>query len=133
MKKIILSVLLLTFSVSAGIAEDALSKLSEIQVKSMFCKKWKLTFLEYKGKQKEIPGKVPQSLLIFLQDGKLQEFEGTKKYDGTWSYQHDNKTITTIDQDGTEKHKIIDLTSDQFVMNGNYKGFTFNMGFKRVD
>lgn len=133
MKQLLLSILLISFLSDVVIAKDSFSSLSEAQVKSLVCRKWKLTFLEYKGKKKDIPAKVPASYLVFLEDGKLQEFEGSKKYDGTWTYHHETKTITTIDQDGTEKHKIISLNSDQFVMNGNYKGFSFNMGFKKAD
>ena len=76
---------------------------------------------------------LPASLLIFLTDGNLQEFEGSKKYDGKWTYNHSTKTVVTVDKDGTENHKIINLTDDEFVMNGKYQGFTFNMGFKRLD
>ena len=133
MKQLFLSFLLIFFLSDIVVAKDSFSSLSEAQVKSLVCRKWKLTFLEYKGKKKDIPAKVPASYLVFLADGKLQEFEGSKKYDGTWTYHHETKTITTIDQDGTEKHKIISLNSDQFVMNGNYKGFSFNMGFKKAD
>lgn len=133
MKQLLLSILLISFLSDVVIAKDSFASMSEAQVKSLVCRKWKLTFLEYKGKKKDIPAKVPASYLVFLADGKLQEFEGSKKYDGTWTYHHETKTITTIDQDGTEKHKIISLNSDQFVMNGNYKGFSFNMGFKKAD
>lgn len=133
MKQLLLSFLLIFFLSDVAVAKDSFSSLSEAQVKSLVCRKWKLTFLEYKGKKKEIPAKVPASYLVFLADGKLQEFEGTKKYDGTWTYHHETKTITTVDQDGTEKHKIISLSNDQFVMNGNYKGFSFNMGFNKAD
>ena len=117
-----------TFSFS----ED-LSKLTEAQVKTLLCQKWKLSFLEYKGKKKSIPAKLPESLLIFLQDGKLQEYSGAQKYDGTWSYLHTTKTITTIDKDGTEKHQLISLNANELIMNGTYQGFKFNMGFKKAD
>ncbi len=118
---------------SVCFAKDGFSTLSEAQIKSLLCHKWKLTYLEFQGKKKEIPAKLPQSLLIFLPDGNLQEFEGTKKYDGKWTYNHTTKTLVTIDKDGTENHKIVDITNEQFVMDGKFKGFKFNMGLKRVD
>lgn len=133
MKQLIFSFTLLTLLSSVTLAKDSFSALTEAEIKSLFCHKWKLTYLEYKGKRKEIPGKLPASLLVFLQDGKLQEFEGAKKYDGTWTYSHASKTIITVDRDGTENHKIIELTNEQFVMNGKYQGLTFNIGFKRAD
>ena len=133
MKRIVTSFILLAFLSSITFAKDSFSVLSETQIKTLFCHKWKLSYLEYNGKKKEIPGKLPASLLVFIEDGKLQEFEGTKKYDGSWTYNHATKTIITVDKDGTENHKIIELTNDQFVMNGKYQGLTFNMGFKRMD
>lgn len=133
MQKSISTFVLFILLSSATFATDSFSNLSEAQIKTLFCYKWKLTFLEYKGKKKEIPAKLPASLLIFLADGKLLEFEGAKKYDGTWTYNHSSKTIVTVDQDGTENHKIIALSNTEFIMNGKYKGFTFNMGFKRMD
>jgi len=117
----------------SGFSRDTFSNLSEIQVKSMVCHKWKLTYLEYKGIKKEIPSKVPTSILIFLQDGSMQEFSGEKKYDGKWTYKHDTKTLTTVDKDGTELHKIVHISNNEFIMNGKYQGFTFNMGFSRLD
>lgn len=133
MKKIFLSISLFIVISGALLASDSFSTLSEAQIKSLVCHKWKLTYLEIKGKKKEIPAKLPESLLIFLPDGKLQELQGKEKFDGSWSYNHTTKTVTTIDKDGTEHHKIINLSQDEFVMNGKYQGFTFNMGFKRVD
>ena len=133
MKKIILPLILLIFLSSTALAKDSFSTLSETQIKALFCHKWKLTFLEFNGKKKEIPAKLPESLLIFLPDGNMQEFEGSKKYDGKWTYVHSTKTVVTVDKDGTENHKIIGLTNDEFIMNGKYQGFTFNMGFKRLD
>ena len=133
MKKIVLSFILLTFLASVVLAADSFSALSEAQIKTLFCHKWKLTYLEYKGKKKEIPAKLPESLIIFLPNGNMQEFEGPKKYDGKWTYNQSTKTITTVDKDGTENHKIIELTNDAFVMNGKYQGYSFNMGFKRMD
>lgn len=133
MKKIVFLLVLLCILFSVGFTKDGVSTLSEAQIKTMLCHKWKLTYLEYNGKKKEIPAKLPQSLLIFLPEGKLQEFEGDKKYDGKWTYDHDTKTVITVDQDGTESHKIIALTNDQFIMNGKFKGFIFNMGLKKVE
>lgn len=125
--------MLFTFLFGITVAKDSFSSLSEAQIKTLVCHKWKLMYLEFNGKKKEIPAKLPESLLIFLPDGKLQEFEGAKKYDGTWSYNHSSKTVITIDKDGTENHKIINISNDEFVMNGKYQGFAFNMGFKRLD
>ena len=133
MKQLLFSFTLLILLSTVSVAKDSFSTITEAEIKSLFCHKWKLTYLEYKGKRKEIPGKLPASLLIFLQDGKLQEFEGTKKYDGSWTYSHTSKTIITVDKDGTENHKIIELSNDHFVMNGKYQGITFNIGFKRID
>ena len=133
MKQLLSSFSLLILLSTVSLAKDSFSGLTEAEIKSLFCHKWKLTYLEYKGKKKEIPAKLPASLLVFIADGKLQEFEGAKKYDGTWTYSHASKTIITVDKDGTENHKIIELTNDQFVMNGKYQGITFNIGFKRVD
>ena len=133
MQKAVSTFVLLILLSSTIFAKDSFSTLPEAQIKTLFCHKWKLTFLEYKGKKKEIPAKLPVSLLVFLADGKLQEFEGTKKYDGTWTYNHSTKTIVTVDQDGTEHHKIIELSNTEFIMNGKYQGFTFNMGFKRAN
>ena len=133
MKRLFLSLMLLTLLSGVAVAKDSFSSMSEAQIKTLVCHKWKLTYLEFKGKKKEIPAKLPASLLIFLTDGNLQEFEGSKKYDGKWTYNHSTKTVVTVDKDGTENHKIINLTDDEFVMNGKYQGFTFNMGFKRLD
>lgn len=132
MQKIVV-LLLLAVLFTSGFSKDSFSGLSETQVKSMVCHKWKLSYLEYKGMKKQIPSKLPQSLLIFISDGTLQEFEGDKKYDGKWSYKHDTKTVTTIDKDGTELHKIVNISDKEFVMDGKYLGRTFNMGFSRVD
>lgn len=132
MKKHLLIIIIGLFTLSNVSANSNINNLTEQQIKTMLCQKWKLTYLEYKGKKKEIPAKVPASHILFLPDGKLEEFEGDKKYTGTWTYNHTTKTITTIDKDGTEKHTIIDLGNDAFVMNGKYKGFTFNMGFKKA-
>lgn len=127
-----LSVFILSFVLLFSVtANDNLNKLTEQEIKTLLCQKWKLNFLEYKGNKKEIPSKVPASFLVFLPDGKLEEYEGKNKYSGTWSYNHATKTITTIDKDGTEKHTIVELGNELFIMNGKYKGFTFNMGFKK--
>lgn len=131
MKYLIFIISLCIFSIDT-FSED-LGKLNETQVKAILCQKWKLSFLEYKGKKKPIPAKLPQSLLIFLQDGKLQEYSGKDKYDGSWSYLHSTKTITTIDKDGTEKHQLISLNTNELVMNGTYQGFKFNMGFVKAE
>ena len=133
MKKIFLSVILTTILFATTNASDALNTLSEQQVKTMLCHKWKLTYLEYKGKKKDIPTNVPESFIGFLADGTLYQTEGKMKYTGTWTYNHATKTVTTIDKDGTEKHTIVDLGKDLFVMNGKYKGFVFNMGLKKAD
>jgi len=133
MKKLILSAFLLIVTATAIFANDALNKLTEEQVKKMVCHKWKLTFLEYNSKKKEIPGSVPTSYIGFLANGTFYQTEGKMTYNGTWTYNHAAKTITTVDKDGTEKHAIIDLNTEQFTMNGKYKGATFNMGLKKAD
>lgn len=133
MKRIALSLILLVILFFSTLAKDSFSTLTETQVNTLVCHKWELSFLEYKGKKKEIPAKLPKSFLQFLANGNLQEFEGSKKYDGKWTYNHATKIITTIDKDGTEAHTIINLTNDELIMNGKYQGFTFNMGFKKSD
>lgn len=133
MKKLLLSVLLTAFVYSGIYANDAITSLSEQQLKTMLCHKWKLTFLEYQGKRKEIPQNVPASYIGFLSDGTMYQIEGKMNYKGTWTYNHATKTITTIDKDGTELHTIVELNDQQFVMNGKYKGYIFNMGLKKAD
>lgn len=133
MKKIILFTFLLASISSTIFANDVINKLSEQEIKTMLCHKWKLTFLEFKGKKKDIPANVPASFIGFLPDGTFYQLDGKQKYNGTWTYSHSTKTITTIDKDGTEKHAIVDLGNDIFVMNGKYKGFVFNMGLKKAD
>jgi hypothetical protein len=133
MKKLILFIALTAVISNAIFASDALTSLTEQQIRTMLCYKWKLSFLEYKGKKKEIPAKLPASYIVFLPDGKLEQFEDKNKYLGTWTYNHSTKTVTTIDKDGTEKHTIINLDAKVFVMNGKYQGFTFNMGFSKVE
>ena len=73
MKRLFLSLMLLTLLSGVAVAKDSFSSLSEAQIKTLFCHKWKLTYLEFKGKKKEIPAKLPASLLIFLADGNLIE------------------------------------------------------------
>lgn len=132
MKKLLLAFILSFILLNIVSANDKVTKFTEQEIKTLLCHKWKLTFLEYKGNKKEIPSKLPESHILFLPDGRLEEYEGKTKYTGTWSYNHTTKTITTIDKDGNEKHAIIELGNELFIMNGKYKGFTFNMGFKIV-
>ena len=96
MQKSISNFVLFILLSSATFATDSFSNLSEAQIKTLFCYKWKLTFLEYKGKKKEIPAKLPASLLIFLADGKLMEFEGAKKYGLTAWHLRDGDTVENL-------------------------------------
>ena len=132
MKKLFLSVILTSFVITSIFANDALSNLSEQQIKTLFCHKWKLNYLEFKGKRKEIPSSLPESILVFLNDGKLEQYEGKTKYTGTWTYNHSTKTITTIDKDGTEKYIIEEVGNELFVMSSKIKGFEFKMGLKKT-
>mgnify|MGYP000911934900 CR=1 FL=1 len=114
-------------------ASNNLLNLSETQIRSLVCHKWKLSYLEFNGVKKTIPQKLPASLLYFMENGIMQEITGDKKEEGKWSYLHDSKTITTDDKDGSEHHKIISITEKELVMDGKYMGKFFNMGFYRMD
>ncbi len=132
MKKYSLSVLLL-LGFTINFARNIFPDLSETQIKEMICHQWKLSFLEYNGVKKEIPSKLPPSILSFVQNGKMLETDGKNKYEGKWNYIHTVHTITTTDKDGTEHHKIIQINDKELIMDGKFMGRVFNMGFSRID
>lgn len=118
---------------TSNFAQNVRPDFSETQTKTMISHQWKLSFLEYNGVRKEIPAKLPTSILSFMQDGKMLETDGKNKYDGKWSYTHTTHTITTTDKDRTEHHKIIQITDKELIMDGKFMGRAFNMGFSRID
>jgi hypothetical protein len=132
MKIYILSTLLF-FSLSTVFSQSSIKTFSESQIKMAICHKWKLTYLEGKGKKVTIPNNGPVLILGFNADGKLFESDGKNNYNGTWTYNHSTFTITTTDKDGEEKHIILDVTGTQLIMKSKFKGIPFNMGLQKID
>lgn len=132
MKKYILSFLFI-FSISFVFSQSTIKTFTESQIKTAICHKWKLIYLEGKGKKVTIPNNGPVLILGFNADGKLFESDGKTNYNGTWTYNHSTFTITTNDKDGEEKHILLDVTNNQLVMKSKFKGIPFNMGLQIVD
>lgn len=133
MQKLILSIIFIFSFSFVGLSQNALSKLSEEQIKTAISHKWKLSFLEGKGKKIKISDDKATLFLGFNSDGKLYESDGKKEYYGTWTYNHSSFTITTNDKDGIEKHVIIDVSNDQLILKSKFRGIPFNMGLQKVN
>lgn len=132
MQRLIL-IFIITISFCDIFAQNFFANLTDIEAKKMICHKWKLISLEAKNKKIDVPKKAPTVSLTFLSDGKLIESAGNKEFNGTWSYNHTTKTLTTNDQDGKEDQKILNITNETFVMQSKIKGIIVNLWLQRID
>lgn len=133
MRLVFIGFLLLVSSHKVAFSNDALGNLSETQIKSLLCHKWKLTLIEAKGKKATIPASSPEITLKFLDNGQLEETAGKEFYKGTWTYNHSKYTVTTTDKDGKENHVLVDLTNDYLKMKTKFMGIQVMYGMKKVN
>lgn len=132
MSKLISLFAVLVFMNSAY-SKSSLESLTEQQIKSMLCQKWKLATLEGKGKKMDVPANTPEIILHFLTNGTLQEKAGDKNYKGTWTYNHSKLTVTTVDKDGKENHTLVEITDDLLRMKTKFMGIEVIYGMKKID
>lgn len=131
MKKYTL-LLIILFSLK-GYAQTTLAQLTEQEIKTMICHKWKLSYLEGKGKKMNISDNILKLYLGFKPDGSLYEIQGKKNYSGTWTYNHDTYTIVTDDRDGKENWNIVSITDKLLVVKTKFKGILVNCGLLVAD
>jgi hypothetical protein len=103
---------------------------SEKEIKDLLCHKWKATQMEYRGQKTEMPG---TAYLIFKSDSTLEEIDPGETYKGKWSYDHKTQTITTVDRDGNQKHKLIKITSTELTITMTMDDDSPNLILKRDD
>lgn len=132
MKKII-SLIAVLFILGNAFSKSSLESLSEQQIKSMLCQKWKLATLEGKGKKMDVPANTPEIILHFFSNGTLQEKAGDKQYKGTWTYNHSKFTVTTVDKDGKENHTLVEITDNLLRMKTKFMGIEVIYGMKKID
>lgn len=133
MKKISLFLIAVILYSAAGFSQVNFKQLTEQQIKNLLCHKWQLTFLEAKGKKVNVPANKATFFLKLKTDGTMEEISGDKKFNGSWSYKHDNFTLITEDKEGKESCDIINLTNNLLIIKSKYMGIPFNMGMQLVD
>jgi hypothetical protein len=124
---------ILIFSLYNALAQNNVKQLTEPQVKSMLCHKWKLSYLEGKGKKMNVPESAPKLYLEFVSNGTLNETDGKKNYHGKWVYNTATNIITTDDQDGKEEYTLITVTNELLVLKNKFRGVLINLGMSRAD
>ena len=135
MKKLFFALFItyLTISTTAVVGQTKSTNVkTEQEIKTLLCKKWKITHMEAEGKRFPVPPEMSESYVTFQQDGSFTEVEEGNTFNGRWTYDHKTKTINTDDKDGKESHKVLTLTTELLILKSNFQGMNMNLVMKSV-
>ena len=87
--------LFIFFTVLASSAFNAIgqSKLTEQEVKTLLCHKWKLVIMEVQGEQHNVDDDL---FLTFLKDGTFIDSQDGNKPQKKWTYNHSTMTVKAV-------------------------------------
>jgi len=109
--------------------------ITEQEVKSMLCHKWKYSGLRMGSQNLPLPS--PERLgglyLEFKADGTTLRTGNDEDIPGKWSYTHKTLTIQIEDKIGKFKYKITSLTDSQFIYREKVAGVYDEMILIRAD
>jgi hypothetical protein len=108
----------------------ASAELSKEEVVQQICVgKWHIAYLEIKGrKRKYTKDEIDSNWMAFKPNGTYDAEDDGDKYDGTWLYNHADKSFTTKDRDGVTKYTLIHIAGKELIVSAKMEGKLVKFG-----
>jgi len=131
--KVILFILSILLGLPVLVLASSPGDLSEKQVIDLLCSgKWHLSYMEIDGQHDDFPpNEAKANWTVFKQDGTHNSEEMGEAYSGTWTYNHETKTLTTDDKDGKVSLVIISIDEHEIQFSLVDQGKKLKVGMKK--
>ncbi len=118
---------------SVSFAQTKVQPMTEQEVITLLCHKWKYTGFESDGLKLPLPRKWMDAYLLFKSDGTIIKNEDGEDIIGKWTYEHKKVTLKIEDKKGTEKLKIIKITDTEFISHSSIDPVRTNITMIRIE